>query len=248
MLYASARQGFKSGGFQSLPGSALLASNVYNPEYVRSYELGIRSRFLDRRLQINASLFHTDIEDQQILRIPTAGVSIIDNTGATQAEGIDLSISALITPSFRLDWNSTLQSARFEEYFTNCAGAPPVCATDLSGNQQLRSPDFQSSVVGEYTWGLGGGGEIRLRGEYSFIDDQFFDAANTRTVGAYQPSYDIFNARLTFAPASDAWEISLWGKNLGDEEYFRNVALAGPTGVGTPGDPETIGVSISLRR
>lgn len=248
MLYASARQGFKSGGFQSLPGSALLASNVYNPEYVRSYELGIRSRFVDRRLQINASLFHTDIEDQQILRIPSAGVTIIDNAGATEAEGIDLSISALITPSFRLDWNSTLQSARFAEYLTNCTGAPPVCTTDLSGNQQLRSPDFQTSVVGEYTWGLGGSGEIRVRGEYSFIDDQFFDAANTRAVGAYQPGYDIFNARLTYAPTSDAWEISIWGKNLGDKEYFRNVALAGPTGVGTPGDPATVGVSISVRR
>lgn len=248
MLYASARQGFKSGGFQTLPGSSTLASTVYNPERVRSYELGLRSRWLDDRLQINASLFHTDIEDQQILRVPSAGVSIIDNAGRTETDGIDLSVSAFLTPNFRVDWNSTLQGARFTEYLTNCSGAPPVCTTDLSGNAQLRSPDFQSSLIGEYTIPLGGAGDLRLRGEYAYQSDQFFDAANTRAAGAYQPAYDLFNARVTYAPSQGNWDVSVFGKNLSDEEYYRNVAIAGPTGVGTPGDPMTVGVSINWRR
>lgn len=248
MLYASARQGFKSGGFQSLPGSAALASSVYDPEFVRSYELGLRSRWLDGRLQINTSLFHTDIEDQQILRVPSPSVTIIDNAGRTETDGIDVSVSAFLTQNFRLDWNATLQSARFTEYLTNCSGAPPVCTTDLSGNAQLRSPDFSSSLIGEYTWPLGGAGDLRLRGEYTYMSEQYFDAANISTPGAYQPAYDLFNARLTYTPPGGNWEISLYGKNLGDEEYFRNVAIVGPTGAGAPGDPMTAGVAINWRR
>lgn len=248
MLYASARQGFKSGGFQTLPGSAALAARIYDPELVRSYELGLRSRWLDGRLQINTSLFHTDIEDQQILRVPSPGVSIIDNAGRTETDGIDVSVSAFVTSNFRLDWNATLQGARFSEYLTNCSGAPPVCTTDLSGNAQLRSPNFSSSLIGEYTWPLGRAGEVRLRGEYAYMSEQFFDAANTRAAGAYQPSYGLFNARLTYTPPGGNWDLSLYGKNLGDEEYFRNVALSGPTGVGAPGDPMTVGVALNWRR
>jgi iron complex outermembrane recepter protein len=247
MLYASARQGFKSGGFQSLPGSAVLAGSVYDPEQVRSYEAGIRSRWADGSVQVNASIFHVDIEDQQILRIPSAGLQVIDNAGRTETDGIDLSVSAFVTPAFRLDWNATLQSARFTEYFTNCAGMPLVCATDLSGNHQLRSPDFQSSLIGEYTFGLGAAGDLRLRGEYIYQDDQFFDPANTRAAGAYQPAYDLFNARVTYVPAAGNWDLSVFGKNLSDEEYLRNVALVGPTGVATPGDPMTLGVSLNWR-
>jgi iron complex outermembrane receptor protein len=247
MLYASARQGFKSGGFQSLPGSALLASSVYNPEQVRSYEAGIRSRFIDGRLQINASIFHVEIEDQQILRIPSAGLQVIDNAGRTETDGIDLSVSAFVTPALRIDWNATLQGARFTEYLTNCAGAPPVCATDLSGNAQLRSPDFQSSLIAEYTFGLGEVGDLRIRGEHIYQDDQYFDAGNTRAEGAYQPAYDLFNARITYVPANANWDLSVFGKNLTDEEYYRNVAIVGPTGTGTPGDPMTVGVSLNWR-
>lgn len=248
MLYASARQGFKSGGFQSLPGNAVLASSVYDPERVRSYELGLRSRWFDQRLQLNVSLFHTDIQDQQILRVPDPSLTIIDNAGRTKTDGVDVSVSALLAANFRLDWNATLQDARFAEYMTNCAGTPPVCATDLSGNQQLRSPDFQSSLVGEWRIPLGGHGDVRLRGEYAYQSDQYFDAANTSTAGAYQPGYGLVNARLTWEPPGGNWDISIYGKNLTDEEYFRNVALSGPTGLGAPGDPMTFGVSINWRR
>jgi len=247
MLYASARQGFKSGGFQTLPGNAVLASSIYDPELVRSYELGVRSRLLNQRLQINASLFHTDIDDQQILRVPSANVSIIDNAGRTETDGLDLSVSAFLGSNFRVDWNSTVQRARFAEYLTNCTGTPQVCATDLSGNQQLRSPDFQSSFIAEYTAPLGNAGDLRLRGEYTYQADQYFDAANTQSAGAYQPAYDLFNARITYAPSDGNWDVSIYGKNLADEEYFRNVALVGPTGVATPGDPMTVGISINWR-
>lgn len=243
MLYASARQGFKSGGFQSLPGSAAIAATVFEPEQVRSYELGLRSRFVDDRLQINASLFRAQMQDQQILRIPSPAVTFIDNAGETITEGLDLSISAAITPRFSIDWNSTLQAARYEQYA--CATCAP--AYDYSGNQQIRSPDFTTSLVLDYVQPIGVG-DIRLRGEYSYQSDMYFDPNNAQTEGYYQPGYDLVNARITYEPPSGNWDISVFGKNLTDEEYFRNIVPVSGAGVGTPGDPMTFGVSLNWRR
>jgi len=37
-----------------------------------------------------------------------------------------------------------------------------------------------------------------------------------------------------------------WVKNITDEEYFRNVAIQGPSGLGQPGDPRTFGATLTL--
>lgn len=239
LLYASARQGFKSGGFQSLAGNPTIASSVYDPEEVRSYELGMKSRWLDDRLQLNLAAFHTDIDDQQILRLPVVGVTLIDNAGQTSTDGVDISVSALATPNLRFDINATLQKARFDQYISN--------TVSFKGNHQLRSPDETVSLLGEYTLPLGAAGELVLRADYAYQSEVFFDAANTSFDGANQGSYGLVNGRVTFVSANDAWDVSLYGKNLADEEYYRNVALQGRFGLAVPGDPRTYGVTFNWR-
>ena len=239
MVYASARQGFKSGGFQSLPASLALASTVYDPERVRAYELGAKSQWWEGRLTANVALFRADIDDQQILRIPGAGLTIIDNAGKTRAKGVDVTLTARPVSALRLDFNATFQSARFREYLSN--------GISFAGKHQLRSPDRQISLVAEYTVPVGEAGEILLHGEYAYQSKVFFDAANTSSVNGFQPGYGLVGGRIIFRPARGDWDFAVWGKNLGDKRYFRNVAISGPSGLGTPGDPLTYGVSFNWR-
>jgi iron complex outermembrane receptor protein len=239
MVYASARQGFKSGGFQSLPGSLALASTVYDPERVRAYELGAKSQWWEGRLTANVALFRADIDDQQILRIPSAGLTIIDNAGKTRTKGVDVALTARPVSALRVDFNATFQHARFREYLSN--------GVSFAGKHQLRSPDRQISIVAEYTVPVGEVGDILLHGEYAYQSKVFFDAANTSSMNAYQPGYGLVGGRIIFRPAKGDWDFAVWGKNLGDKRYFRNVAISGPSGLGTPGDPLTYGVSINWR-
>jgi iron complex outermembrane receptor protein len=248
MVYGSFRKGFKSGGFQSLPANLTIASSVFAPEDVKSLELGAKTQWFDNRLRINASLFETRISDQQILRIPGSGITIIDNAGRTRTRGVDLAVQALLGEYLRLDWNTTYQHARFTEYLSGCAGTPPVCAIDLSGNNQLRSPDFQTSALADVRVPVGAsGGHVTLRGEYSYQTKIFFDGANTNGPGAYQPRYGLLNGRIGYEGDDGRWSIALFAKNLTNKKYFRNVAITGVSGVGTPGDPQTFGVSLNWR-
>ena len=55
---------------------------------------------------------------------------------------------------------------------------------------------------------------------------------------------DIINASITWKAADNRWRASLYGKNLGDEIYFRRLSFASPTlSFGTLADPREYGVS-----
>ncbi len=239
LTYFSYRQGFKSGGFQTLlPATALMASTPFAPEKVNSYELGLKSSWFDHHLIVNAALFRSDITNQQILRIMGPGVQTIDNAGATQTDGLDLSIEARPISDLHLRADMTFQSAQFQRYQNG--------AVSYAGKRQLRSPDFSGSYSADYNFALGGGANLVARGEYTYTSNSYFDAANTNAPGLFQPGYGLGNLFLTYLPAAGNWELAAWVKNLGDAHYYRNIAIAGPTGLAVPGDPLTFGVSFHI--
>ncbi|MDE1147131.1 MAG: TonB-dependent receptor [Azospirillaceae bacterium] len=233
MAYASWRQGFKSGGFQTLlPATAAVAATPFKPEKVNSYEVGFKSEWLDHHLRTNVAVFYADITDQQILRVLGNSTNVIDNAGSTHTAGVDGQID-LVLGAVRLNAAMTYQQARFGQYMTG--------TTSYAGKTQLRSPDFSGSFGAEYTlpvWTR----DLTLRGEYVYQTESFFDAANTRVTGLYQPAYGLVNARAALHLGD--WEIAAWAKNITDEHYYRNIAVSGATGLAVPGDPATYGVSL----
>jgi len=238
MLYASYRQGFKSGGFQTLPGTVALASTPFDPEKVKAWEAGFKSSFLDRHVVLNIAAFHNDIVNQQILRLPTPTVTLVDNAGGTRAKGVDVTLSLLPFSGLRIDGSMTYQQARFTRYLNG--------TIDYAGNHQLRSPDFTATLAAEYTIPLKAG-EIALRGDMFHQSKIFFDGANLSLPGGFQPGYTLFNARLSFRPGGGNFDIAAYVRNLTNKQYYRNIAVQGPSGVGTPGEPLTAGLSVSWK-
>jgi iron complex outermembrane receptor protein len=237
MAYASYRRGFKSGGFQTLlPATAAIANTPFLPERVSSYEIGLKTQWFERRLVADAAIFRTDITDQQILRITGPAQQTIDNAGETRTDGVDISLNARPVEPLRLGADMTFQNARFRRYQNG--------AVSFAGHAQLRSPDFMGAYTAEYDIAVGTSGLMTLRGEYTYRSKTFFDAANTQLPGVYQPGYGLLNARITYAPAGGDWRVSLWGKNLTDKQYFRNLTPSGATALGVPGDPLTFGVAV----
>src|SRR5690625_3140635 len=66
MLYASATRGFKSGGFDFGSSTPEDQKRGYAPEYLWSYELGMKSQWLEDRLRVNATAFFYDYKDLQV--------------------------------------------------------------------------------------------------------------------------------------------------------------------------------------
>src|SRR3546814_6737797 len=72
-------RGFKSGGFQDTPSSAIDAATAFDPETAVQYEIGQKSRFFDGRLIWNNTLYWLDYRDLQTRQSQPDG-SIITNT------------------------------------------------------------------------------------------------------------------------------------------------------------------------
>jgi iron complex outermembrane receptor protein len=98
LLFASATRGFKSGGWNAR-GTAASELLPFGPEKVWSYEAGIKSEWLDRRLRVNLTGFFIDVAGLQtpsaFIR-PNGSIAFITRNFADyENKGIELEVSAV---------------------------------------------------------------------------------------------------------------------------------------------------------
>jgi len=96
MVYGSAAHGTRSGGLNVLSSDA--ASVPYDEETNWTYEAGVKSIWLDNRLQFNLAAFYIDWEDVQIRQLVSSSVgglltATTNGTGVT-SYGVELELVA----------------------------------------------------------------------------------------------------------------------------------------------------------
>lgn len=232
MLYASVTRGFKSGGFNM---SSPQAIQGFDPEFLWSYEAGLRSDLFNRRLRFNLTAFYYDYSDLQVQAFIAPGV--IDITNAATAEVRGLEAEAVVTPArgVRLFGSVALLDAEYGRY----VGPGNV---DFSGKQLNSAPDFTANIGGQYDWSIGSIA-VSARAEYRRIGRQYFTPANILIQS--QGDYGLLDGSISLSRNGGHWRVSLWGKNLLDAEYVRSTAQIGPAILGRPGDPRTFGVRLT---
>ena len=59
MAYASFSKGFKSGGWTTRLSAPIATADEarFNPEYDKTYEIGLKSQWFDRHVQANVAVF-----------------------------------------------------------------------------------------------------------------------------------------------------------------------------------------------
>ncbi len=97
MGYASWTTGFKSGGWNAR-GSSAAELLPFGEEEVDSYELGMRSEWLDRSLRLNVTGFFVEYTDLQIASVfPGTTIFGTNNAGDSEVKGLEVEGS----------WNAT---------------------------------------------------------------------------------------------------------------------------------------------
>jgi iron complex outermembrane receptor protein len=117
MVYATYSTGFKSGGFSQ----TVAPLNVFQPEKLRSLELGSRNRFLDDRLQLNLSAYHwkyLDLQDQRVNFDPLGNVNFITyNSGDATIEGVTLDLVTKPARADTLSLSVEYANSRYDSYW-----------------------------------------------------------------------------------------------------------------------------------
>ena len=236
LVYGSASRGFKSGGFNMIavePGG-------YDEELLWAYEAGIKSDWIDNRLRFNATAFYYDYDDLQVQAFVAPGQTDVSNAATASLEGLELEISGMPKPYLEISLNASYLDATYDDYVdAPIAGGESI---DASGNRLNNAPEWSYSLAAEYHKDLGKG-SIYARADYSWQDEVFFTADNNRI--DHQQSYGLLNASLGYVSADQRTEVSLWGRNLADEEYVTGTAQFTLVSAARAGFPRTFGIRIS---
>ena len=243
LVYANVATGFKGGGISPRPFNAAQVQ-PFGPEELISYELGVKTDFLDNRVRLNIAAFYNDFKDAQLtlLSCPQFGgpgpCALPQNAGDATVSGIELELTA--EPVDNLDINASFSALDYSYDCVNIqvvrplnAGEANTCSTDAAIVDRLASPprgvaDIQWSIGAQYRAELGGAGSITPRldvihqGAMNAQAD--IPAAGTPSALFGQiPSYTLANGRITWRNDDEDLSISLEVTNIFDEYYYSNI-------------------------
>ena len=244
LAYASYARGFKSGGFNGRPNPVVagpdtgrfLPVQAYDPETLDTYEVGVKSLLLDRRLQLNAAAFHSRYDDIQILALDP-NTAFFNTANAGDAELTGFEVEAVADTGFGLQLDAGVGYIHQEYTRVDPAadidfpGAPEEAGVDLDDDLPV-TPEWTINVGGQYTADLGASGQASLRADYAYRSDVFFQAENNAF--DRQDGYGLLNVRGTYTFPDERVSVSIYGINVTDEEFFTNRQdVLGPLGTAT---------------
>lgn len=214
LAYASYSQGFKAGGYNGLASTVAQISQPFLPQTTDAWELGLKSELLDRRLRLNAALFHNKIKNrQQTLTVasgPAAGSFVVENYNA-KLTGLELEAAWRVLQNLTLWANGAINSGKY----TACATTVSVPCSVINNELPL-FPDHVYTVGFDYRSALGAGA-LRFGGDYS-ERSPYYSTADNAPIGAV-PKQKSLNAYAAYDIG--AWTLQLAGKNLTQEEGWQ---------------------------
>jgi len=208
MVYGLISRGYKAGGVNSDPDLAA-ADREFDTEQMWNFETGIKGLWLDGSLQAQVALFYQlrdDIQIKQSLVQPiedTNAVSFTDyfgNSAEGSNYGIEVEFNYLASDTLALFGSVGLLETEYDT---------PLSDT-LDSREQAHAPAYQFSL----------GASVQLSDNLALtVDvegkDEFFLSSRHSTE---TQAYELVNANMVY-DAGD-WELSLWGRNLTDEDVI----------------------------
>ena len=242
LVYASVSRGFRSGGY-SIPFGGVITS--FDPERLTAYEIGSKSRLLDRLLDLNVSAFFYDYKDLQTnVDDPSSPlVPITRNIGGSRTYGAEADLTLRPTPSFLVRVGGSYLDSRFRNtnaVITTYAGPIP-----LNGKRPVNNPKWSGQGMVQKSFAVGADLELIANTDFRYVGDRFLEA--TGQIFDRAPSYWVQNARLTLASKEGGWEVSAWGKNIWNKDYLTYLNNVSFFRLEIYGEPSSYGLSASIK-
>lgn len=252
-FYASAAKGVISGYFNgvvdAVAGNAAvpLELQTYDPAENKTYELGWKAEWMNRRLSTEVALFFIDYTGIQIPATPPAPLltNLVQNVGDATAQGIELTANFAVTDGFTVGGTFSYTPTEFDNgtvdagvlrYCGGTAATIPTAALgfcpslvfrgnnlpDISGKPLPRSPNRLASLYGSFETNVGADWTLSLRADASYTSE-----TNALTIGFTKiPERTLVNARIGLRKGP--LDLGLWSRNLTDKKYVSAVIFQPP--------------------
>jgi iron complex outermembrane recepter protein len=219
LFYGSYTRGYKGPAFNvffnhTAPNNAV----PIDEETSDAFELGVKSRFADNRIQVNAAAFQMTYDGFQannFVLLNGGTISNLTNAGQVRSTGFEVDILANPVDGLDLFANVAYADAKVRRFNPN----PLTNAPDARNGTKL-------PLAPEWSWNIGAayetpftafGSEFKVyaRTAYNKVSSQFSDLGE----GGPIEGYGLWNASVGYSDADDNWRLTFMMRNITDESY-----------------------------
>ena len=241
MGYMRVASGYRPGGPNVGVPPGLGAPETFGPDKLVSYELGLKSALLDKRMTLDVAGFYIDWNQIQLSSF-AGGFSFLGNGGKARSQGVEANWQYAAAPGLVLSANATWTDAEL-------LADTPSGLYGNKGDPLPWVPKWNAQVGFDYDFLLGGGWLGFVGGSYRHVGQRKTDFQTEPGPRFDAPSYNGIDLRAGVNIVD--WTFKVYVKNLTDKRGIS--ALASETTV--PSDnpfgavyvmPRTVGLSASV--
>ena len=215
--YATYSRGYKGPAFNVFFNMSARETNVLKPETSDSFELGLKSSLLDRRLQVNVALFNDQVANYQANQPDLVAGTVVTrliNAGDVSTKGIEIEAIANVTYNLTLSADYAYVKAKIDDFICP-VGAAASC--DVNGQPLPYAPKHKISVQARYEAYDSPNYRINVTGNYTYQSSQQNSIGQTPDTIA--PGYGIVNGIISVMDKKSGWEGRILVRNLFDKFY-----------------------------
>jgi iron complex outermembrane receptor protein len=214
MIYATYAEGFRSGGFVQRIFPPLPFVPDFDPEFVESYEVGLKFASPDGGLIFNSAAFFMDYTDLQV-RTENPGYigEFEDNVGDAEIYGLELELLFQPTATTILELSYGYTHAEY----TAIRVEPPLVSTVSVDDKFDHVPEHSLAAAFSKEFSLESGGLVIARIDASHSTKYPNDADNSLPI--FTPDVTLVNASMRWISNDERLRVTLGGKNITDKEY-----------------------------
>ncbi len=217
MVYGSFSEGWHSGGFFGVNQNIADFNKTYEPETSKSYELGLKSQFLDHRVQLNLTGFLNDFHNKQESAVqldPTTNtvVTVFTNVGGVRYEGIEAELQWIVTKEFHLSGSAGYLHAKYTSLniaYPNAVNANVPVPTNATFLIPRNAPQWTVGGEASYTVPVGPGA-LELESKITWVDSEYTGLYNESY--SFVPSHTDLSASISYAYKD--YKVTVFGRNL----------------------------------
>ncbi len=237
MMYASVTTGYRSGGFSLVYFSQ---TATYDPEELIAYEIGYKTGWFDRTLQLNGSFYYYDYEKVHTFAtesnlLGSTSTAILPAPGA-EVYGVEVDATWLPTDNLSIGLNGSYTPSEYTKdlFISNPANfdSPPslypnfeALTQNINGNQLLQVPEGKATFWSSYRFNLPRSASLELFATYAWIDEVYFTPFEDEARRA--DAFDRTDVRATYTTANAEWVVTGFCNNVFDNLGVEQIVVGG---------------------
>ena len=239
--YVTISKGFLAGGYNY--GTAVdKDSFAFDPEYTWNYELGIKTGWLNNRLQVNLAVFYIDMTDKQVMEMDYGQgyyTAKVDNAAEAHSKGVELEIRATPATGWDVFAGIGYTDAEYDDWIATEWNSDYTGLTrnDYSGKTIPNVPEYTGNLGVQYRHGSG----LFARADVYAVGPLYADQNNR----IREDAYALVNLQLGYE--AEHFDVVLWGKNVFNTHYHTVAYDWDGLKLVQDGRPAMFGVRTTLR-